>query len=62
MINLNEEAFLEKDEKYSITNESDFLESYFNAGLENASRLTENYADASSDLYISIPICPGKLS
>ncbi len=54
MINLNEEAFLGKDEKYTMTEETDFLDSYFNAGLEHASELSEAYADASSDLYIAL--------
>lgn len=51
MINLNEEAFLDKEEKYTMTNEEDFLESYFRAGIDNASEFSEAYAEASSDLY-----------
>ena len=54
MINLNEEAFLGKEEKYTLTDESDFLESYFHAGIETASEFSEAYTEASSDLYKGI--------
>ena len=54
MINLDEKAILGTEEKYTMTEETDFLESYFRSGLENASELSEEYAAASSDLYTAL--------
>ena len=54
MINLDEKAVLGTEDKYTMTEENDFLESYFRSGLENASELSDAYADASSDLYTAL--------
>jgi hypothetical protein len=54
MINLNDDAILGSKEKYSVTEETEFLESYFRAGLDNTSELSDEYTQISSDLYTSL--------
>lgn len=54
MINLDEKAIIGTEDKYTMTEETDFLESYFRSGLENASELSDAYTEASSDLYTAL--------
>lgn len=54
MIKLDEDAILGSKEKYTMTEENDFLESYFRTGIENASEFSGQYSKISSDLYKSL--------